>query len=228
MIKVSNLIKEYRTERGVHRALDNVSFDLDRGEKIGVLGLNGAGKSTLVRVMSGVEPPTSGTVQRDMTLSWPLGLNGGFSPNLTGNDNVRLISRLYNRPFAEIRDRVEDFAELGKFMSEPMRTYSNGMRARLAFGLSLAIEFDCYLIDEVIAVGDALFRDKCDHELFSKREDRAFVIASHDIELIRRVCDSVVIIESGRAKIFDDVDLGIGIYAGICAEDAEDRGRELA
>jgi capsular polysaccharide transport system ATP-binding protein len=212
MIRVSGLVKDYETATGTHRALDNVNFTLGRGEKMGVLGLNGAGKSTLIRLLSGIEPPTKGRIERHMSLSWPLGLHGGFHPNLTGNDNARFISRIYGRSFKDIRERVDDFAELGKFMSEPLRTYSSGMRARLAFGLSLAIEFDCYLIDEVIGVGDQRFQRKSYEELFEKRRDRALVLASHHAPFTKEYCRKALILHNGRAKIFDDVDLAIDIY----------------
>src|SRR5215469_3213428 len=148
MIQALDLSKEYRTEGRTHRVLSDVSFAVERGEKLAVLGRNGAGKSTLMRLLGGVELPTSGRIERTMSLSWPLGLQGGFQGSLTGNDNLRFIARVYNKPFDYIRAYVDDFAELGKYLSEPVKTYSMGMRARFAFALSLAIDFDCYLIDE--------------------------------------------------------------------------------
>jgi capsular polysaccharide transport system ATP-binding protein len=212
MIKVSRLVKDYKTERGVHRALDEVSFTLGRSEKMAILGLNGSGKSTLIRTISGIELPTSGTVERTMTLSWPLALSGGFQPSLTGNDNMRFIARIYNKPFEKMRDFVEDFAELGKFMSEPIRNYSAGMRARLALGLSLSIDFDCYLIDEVIGVGDQRFVRKAHELIFEKRKDRALMLASHDENVIRDYCGSALILHRGRGKIFTDINLALDIY----------------
>jgi capsular polysaccharide transport system ATP-binding protein len=212
MIKVNRLVKDYKTERGVHRALDEVSFTLGRSEKMAILGLNGSGKSTLIRTISGIELPTSGTVERTMTLSWPLALSGGFQPSLTGNDNMRFIARIYNKPFKEMRDFVEDFAELGKFMSEPIRNYSSGMRARLALGLSLSIDFDCYLIDEVIGVGDQRFVQKAHEQIFEKRKDRALMLASHNVGVIKDYCGSALILHRGRGKIFTDIDLALDIY----------------
>jgi capsular polysaccharide transport system ATP-binding protein len=212
MIKVDRLVKDYKTERGVHRALDEVSFTLGRSDKMAILGLNGSGKSTLIRTISGIELPTSGTVKRTMTLSWPLALSGGFQPSLTGNDNMRFIARIYNKPFKEMRDFVEDFAELGKFMSEPIRNYSSGMRARLALGLSLSIDFDCYLIDEVIGVGDQRFVRKAHEQIFEKHKDRALMLASHDVNVIKEYCGSALILHRGRGKIFTDIDLALDIY----------------
>src|SRR3954470_16503973 len=157
MIRVSEVCKDYHSEtrHKLHRVLSNVSFVVEPGEKLAVLGRNGAGKSTLIRLLSGVELPTEGNIEREMSVSWPVGLIGGVGPSMTGNDNIRFIARIYNKPFKEVRDYVEDFAQLGKFLSEPVRTYSAGMRARLNFALSFAVDFDCYLIDEVIAVGDS-------------------------------------------------------------------------
>ncbi len=182
-----------------------------------VLGRNGQGKSTLIKILGGVLLPTTGVVTWQMTNSWPLGLDGGFQGSLTGLDNIRFISRIYQRPFEEIFAFTEDFAELGKAMYMPMKHYSSGMRARLSFGISLAIEFDCYLIDEVISVGDASFRSKCEGELFGKRAHRSFIIASHDLGFIRSTCTRAIIIEKGRAKIFDDIDLAVDIFNAIGA-----------
>jgi capsular polysaccharide transport system ATP-binding protein len=212
MITVSGLTKDYKTERGTHRALDNISFTLARGEKMAVLGLNGAGKSTLLRIMCGVEQPTSGIVKREMSVSWPLALSGGFQPSLTGNDNMKFIARVYNKKFDDIRAYVEDFAQIGKFLSEPMRNYSSGMRARLAFALSLAIDFDCYVIDEIIGVGDQRFAQRSHDELFDKRRDRALFLASHDSAILKEYCSKALILSHGRAKMFEDIDLALDIY----------------
>jgi len=202
-------------EHGVHRAIDNVSFTMQRGEKVAVLGLNGAGKSTLIRILSGVELPTRGTVERQMSLSWPLGFNTGFHPAMTGNDAARFVARVYGKPFPEVHRRADDFAELGKFMSEPIRSYSSGMQARLAFGLSLAIDFDCYLVDEVIGAGDQRFQRKSHEELFEKRADRALLLAIHSPEIVRNYCSKALIVHRGRAKSFDDIELAIEIYRGL-------------
>jgi capsular polysaccharide transport system ATP-binding protein len=212
MIRVTGLTKEYPSERGLHRVISDVSFSLAKGEKLAVLGRNGAGKSTLIRLLGGVERPTAGTIEIGMSLSWPLALDGGFSGIMTGNDNMRFIARIYNRPFAHIRDYVEDFAQLGKFMSEPMRTWSTGMRARFAFALSLAIDFDCYLIDEVIAAGDQRFQRRSHEELFEKRADRSMILAGHVPDIIRTYCSSALVLHRGRGKVFEDLDLALSIY----------------
>jgi capsular polysaccharide transport system ATP-binding protein len=212
MIQAIDVSKEYRIEGRVHRVLNSVSFTVERGEKIAVLGRNGAGKSTLLRLLGGVEVPTSGRIDQTMSLSWPLGLQGGFQGSLTGNDNLRFIARIYNKPFDYIRAYVDDFAELGKFLSEPVRTYSTGMRARFAFALSLAVDFDCYLIDEIIAAGDQRFQRRSHEELFEKRADRAMILASHIGEIVKAYCSRALVLHRGRGKVFDDLALALDIY----------------
>jgi capsular polysaccharide transport system ATP-binding protein len=213
MIAAYDLCKDYYGETGqTHRVLSDISFTINPGEKMAVLGRNGAGKSTLIRLLGGMEMPTTGRIVRNMTLSWPLALSGGIHSALTGNDNVRFIARIYGKEFKYVKAYVDHFAELGKFMSEPVRTYSAGMRARLAFGLSLAIDFDCYLIDEVIAVGDTRFHRKCQEELFEKRADRSLILASHEAHFLKTYCSSALILHRGRGKVFSDLDLAIDIY----------------
>jgi capsular polysaccharide transport system ATP-binding protein len=212
MIKAVNVTKEYRTEGRVHRALGGVSFTVAKGEKLAVLGRNGAGKSTLIRLLGGIELPTSGTIEQTMSLSWPLALQGGFQGSLTGNDNMRFIARIYNKPFDTIKEYVEDFAELGKFLSEPLKTYSLGMRARFAFALSLAIDFDCYLIDEIIAAGDQRFQRRSHEELFEKRADRSLVLASHMGEVVKAYCSRALVLHHGLGNVFNDIELALQVY----------------
>ncbi|MGA0602282.1 ABC transporter ATP-binding protein [Caulobacter sp. KR2-114] len=222
MLRVEGLGKCYGGPHGARWLFRNLAFDMPAGGRLAILGRNGQGKSSLIKILGGVIPATTGRAVWSMRSSWPLGFAGGFQGALTGLDNIRFLARIYDRPFAAIVDRVEGFAELGDALGMPVKYYSSGMRARLAFGLSLAIEFDCYLIDEVIAVGDALFHRRCERELFEARADRGFVIASHDLALIQRTCGRAIIIESGRAKLFDDIDVALEIYGEICA-DAEAR-----
>ena len=214
MIKVTGVYKDYHSEtRGRwNRVLSDISFTLERGEKIALLGRNGAGKSTLIRLIGGIEVPTAGTIESTMSVSWPVGLEGGVGGTMTGNDNVRFMARIYNKPVEQIFDFVEDFAQLGRFMSEPVNTYSTGMRARLNFALSFAIDFDCYLIDEVIAAGDARFQRRSHEEVFEKRTDRSMILASHIPEIVKQYCTRAVVLHRGRAKIFDDLDLAADIY----------------
>lgn len=211
-LAVQNLSKIYHESPGRRPVFSGLSFELEKGQRLAVLGRNGQGKSTLIKILGGVVPPSSGEISWRMSSSWPIGFGGGFQGSLSGLDNIRFLARLYGRDYRETLDRVDNFAELGKALREPVKHYSSGMRARLAFGLSLAIEFDCYLIDELMAVGDARFARKCNDELFSYRSDRAFIVASHEVNLISAICDRALVIESGMAKIFSDVDEAVDIY----------------
>jgi len=194
-----------------------INFELGRSGRLALLGRNGQGKSTLIKMLGGVLPPTEGAIDWHMSSSWPIGFGGGFQGSLSGLDNIRFLSRLYERDYAETLARVDDFAELGKALRDPVKQYSSGMRARLAFGLSLAIEFDCYLIDELVAVGDARFQQKCQEALFEERAHRAFLMASHDLNLIAHYCDRAIIIESGKSKIFDNIDEAVEVYTWLRA-----------
>ncbi|HEH9630563.1 ABC transporter ATP-binding protein [Pasteurella multocida] len=207
MIYVENVCKKYLNRMGWHTVLDDVSFSLRKGQKVGILGKNGAGKSTLIRLLSGVEPPTSGKITRKMSISWPLGFSGAFQGSLTGMDNLRFIARIYNADIDYVKRFTEEFSELGKYLYEPVRTYSSGMKARLAFALSLSIEFDCYLIDEIIAVGDARFADKCKYELFEKRKDRSLILVSHSPNAIREYCDNAMVLHNGIMHHFNSIDI---------------------
>lgn len=215
MIVCENLNKFYKLGHGKKHVLRDVNVTIRPGEHIGLLGRNGAGKTTLIKLLGGVEMPTSGSVKRTMAVSWPLGFSGGFQGSLTGYDNARFIARIYGEEYARIRDFVEDFTELGRQLRMPVKTYSSGMRARLAFALSLAIDFDCYLIDEIILVGDQNFQQKCHYELFEKRGDRSLVLASHSPEMIREYCNRAIVLQGGHATVFDDVNEALQVYAAL-------------
>jgi capsular polysaccharide transport system ATP-binding protein len=215
MIICENVRKSYRAGHGHAEILKGINFEVGSGERVALLGRNGAGKSTLIKLIGGVELPTSGRIVRQMTNSWPIGFNGGFQGSLTGYDNARFIARIYGHSYAEMRDFVEDFTELGSQLAMPVKTYSSGMRARLAFALSLAIEFDCYLIDEVILVGDQNFHRKCHHELFEKRADRSMIIASHDTHIIQNYCNKAIIINDGLSTCYDSVSEAIHRYENL-------------
>ena len=214
-VEAINVSKVFEGEFGVHRALDGVSFRVGAGERLGILGPNGSGKSTLIKILSGILLPTSGEVHRGLRLSWPLALNGGFEGQLTGYDNVRFLTRLYDLPFKETFDYVADFSELGKHMQVPVRYYSDGMRMRLAFALSLAMEFECYLIDEVILVGDRRFQIKCHDELFGRRQHCGMIMAVHDVGIIKDYCQSALILKAGRGRLMTDLDLAGRVYGNL-------------
>lgn len=213
MIEISNLTKCYATRSGNVTVLNNVNLTIRPGEKVGVLGRNGAGKSTLIRLISGAERPTEGRIERKMSVSWPLAFGGAFQSSLTGLDNLRFICRVYGVDFHPRISYVEEFSELGRYLREPVRTYSSGMRARLAFAISMAIEFDCYLIDEIVAVGDSRFHEKCQIELFEKRNDRAMIIVSHHPDFIKSHCQHAAVLVGGKLSSFDDLPEALDFYS---------------
>ena len=211
-IRVIGVTKDYHTPIGRRRVLDDVSFEVRCGEKVAVLGRNGSGKSTLVKLIGGVEPPSRGSIVKELFMSWPLAFSGGLEGFMTGADNVRFIARLYNRDIYEMLAFVDDFAELGRQIHIPVCNYSTGMRMRLAFALTLAIDFECFLIDEVLSVGDQRFHQKCFDALFVKRAHCAMILVSHDVETIKRYCDKAVVLKAGRSAVFDDMDFALSIY----------------
>ena len=215
MISVSHLTKEIHSSIGLRRIIDDISFDVGPGEKIAVLGRNGAGKSTLVKIIGGVEAKTSGDIYRGLRMSWPLGFSGGLGLEMTGIDNVRFIARLYGRPAEQMIAFVDDFAELGRQMFLPVKYYSTGMQTRLAFALTLAVDFECFLIDEVLAVGDHRFHQKCHDALFVKRQACAMIMVSHDTQIIRSYCNKAMVLKNGRGRVFDDLDFAIKVYQSL-------------
>lgn len=218
VLQVRGITKYYPIHHGRDKrlVLNDINLTVRPGEKWGILGRNGAGKSTLVRIISGSESANAGEVISGMSLSWPLAFGGAFVGSLTGKDNVRLIARVYGVDYHNMLSYVEEFAELGDYLGEPVSNYSHGMQARLAFAISMAIEFDCYLIDEVLAVGDQRFADKCNADLFKKRGDRAMLIVSHNIHMIREHCNRAAVLDNGKLEIADTVDAAVSIYSTIC------------
>lgn len=213
MIQLTNIEKYYSTRSGQMHILKNINLKVDDGEKICILGGNGSGKSTLIRLISGIERPSQGQITRTTRISWPLAFSGAFQGSMTGFDNMRFICRIYEKNFDEVIDFVQDFSQLGHYLREPLKTYSSGMRARLAFALSMMIDFDCYLIDEVIAVGDARFQQRCHDELFVKRADRSYIIVSHDAHYVREHCNSGCVLFKGSMTQYDSVDEAQAVHA---------------
>ncbi|MGK8205108.1 ABC transporter ATP-binding protein [Burkholderia cenocepacia] len=205
MINVENVTKIHHTRAGAKVVLDNVSFKVEKGEAIGILGNNGAGKSTLLRLITGVEHPTSGKITRSMSVSWPLGFGTGFQGSLTGADNVRFVARLYGADIPSVMEYVQDFAELGSYLYMPIKTYSSGMRARLAFGLSLAIKFDCLVVDEVAAVGDARFKERCRAALAERSANGSLIMVSHSPEILKMYCRTGAVLKGGNLVLCDDL-----------------------
>jgi capsular polysaccharide transport system ATP-binding protein len=198
--------------------LDDVNLIVRPGEKVGILGRNGAGKSTMIRLISGAERPSSGHIRRDMSVSWPLAFGGAFQGTLTGLDNLRFICRVYGTSADDKIEFVQEFSELGRYLREPVKSYSAGMRARLAFAISMVVEFDCFLIDEIVAVGDSRFHEKCRVELFEKRSDRAMIIVSHDPGYIKAHCQHAAVLVKGKLSAFNEVDEAFAFYQEHAAE----------
>lgn len=212
MISIDHVSKRYATRHGHVTVLDDINLTVKSGEKIGILGRNGAGKSTFIRLVSGAERPSDGHITRSMSVSWPLAFGGAFQGSLTGLDNLRFICRVYGSNAEEKIGFVQEFSELGRYLREPVKSYSSGMRARLAFAISMVVEFDCFLIDEIVAVGDARFHEKCNIELFEKRKDRALILVSHDPGFIRAHCQTAAVLVKGKLTSFTNVDEAFAFY----------------
>jgi capsular polysaccharide transport system ATP-binding protein len=212
MIRLHGIHKSYKTHFGEREVLAGVDCTFRRGEKVGILGRNGAGKTTLLRLIAGVEHPNRGHVERQMSVSWPLGFAGAMHYSITGADNARFIARIYDKPIGETMEFVERFAELGEYYRLPVRTYSSGMMMRLGFALSLAVDFECYLVDEVIAVGDARFGERCRKALEERQERSALLLVSHQPETVRAFCTSAAVLIDGRLTRYDDLDEAIAVY----------------
>jgi capsular polysaccharide transport system ATP-binding protein len=206
MIEFKNVSKTYHIRKFQKHVFTNLNFAIEPGESIGICGANGAGKSTLMRLISGVEHPTSGSVRRSMSTSWPIGYSSCFQGSLTGADNARFIARIYNQPEEEVLAFVEDFAQLGPYLHQPVQAYSAGMSARLAFGVSLAIDFDCYLVDEVTAAGDERFRARCEEALLHRRDNATLIMISHDPGTLRQYCRRGAVVYGGAVVFYDTVD----------------------
>ncbi len=214
MIRLHNISKKFKTQNGWNTIFKNVNLEINKGEKVGILGRNGSGKSTLVRILGGIATPDEGVVEKGMSISWPLALSGGFQGSLTGLDNIRFICRLYNSDYSKVLEYVENFSELGTYLSEPAKTYSSGMRGRLAFALSLAIDFDCFLIDEVLSVGDDRFRARCHEELTIKSRDRSIILVSHNPSTIKQICNKACVLSDKQLHHFDNLDTAFSFYQG--------------
>jgi len=212
MIQLNNVFKFYRRQGQVKVVLDHVSTVFDTTRCYGLLGVNGAGKSTTLRLIAGTELPNSGKIQRTVRVSWPLGFGGGFHHQMTGRENVHFVARVYGADIRRVTDFVEDFAEIGEYIDAPVKTYSSGMMARLAFGLSMAIEFDVYLVDEITAVGDARFQTRCKEAFDSRRKSAGVIMASHSMADIKYYCDHGGVIVDGQLIMYDSADKAIEMY----------------
>ncbi|WP_116085623.1 ABC transporter ATP-binding protein [Tropicimonas sp. IMCC34011] len=205
MIRLQNVSKIWRGKGSSRVVADNLTARFPAGRSIALLGRNGAGKSTLLRMIAGTVAPDSGKITRQGHVSWPVGFAGSFHGDLTGAQNVRFVGRIYGVDTDELCAFVEDFADLGKQFRQPVRTYSSGMKSRLAFGLSMGIRFDTYLVDEVTSVGDAAFRAKCEVLFRHRLAHAGAVVVSHSMPLLSRICTSGAVLEQGRLTWHDDI-----------------------
>ncbi|CAD5595238.1 ABC transporter ATP-binding protein [Escherichia coli] len=215
MIAIENLTKSYKTQNGRHYVLKDVNLLFPEGKSIAFIGHNGAGKSTLLRIIGGIDRPDKGRIVTDKTISWPVGLSGGFQGSLTGRENVKFVARLYSKN-NELRDKIDfvkDFSELGKYFDMPIKTYSSGMRSRLGFGLSMAFDFDYYLVDEITAVGDARFKKKC-IDLFNQKRDKSnLLMVSHNLNSLADYCDHAILFDKQQnVHLFSEIEEAIYQY----------------
>lgn len=226
MIELQGVTKWYPTRHGRKYVLRDVEAQLPAGRHMALLGRNGAGKTTLLRLIGGIDHPSSGRILRRARVSWPVGLTGGFQGSLTGRENARFVCRINgvsHRP--AMRERIEyvrEFADIGAYFDEPVKTYSSGMRARVGFALSMAFEFDYYLIDEIMAVGDQSFREKCSDELARRRGRGTFIVASHDIRLVQDICDRGIVVADGSVSVFAQIADAVEAYRATTANRGAD------
>ena len=224
-IEISNVSKTYNTLGRKHTVFKNFNLTIEKGVNWGVIGPNGAGKTTLLKLIAGGLQPDTGHIRRNMSVSWPLGFGGGLSPNMSGINNCRFLARLYGRNPNDVERVAADWSELGKFMEWPVRTYSSGMKSRLAFGLSMAIDFDCMLIDEGMSAGDARFRGKAQASIEERRKHSSVLLVTHNLKEVVRLCDRLVVLGGPRPEITDDVARRVKEYAVQLSGDA--RGMDL-
>ncbi|MGH1424292.1 MAG: ABC transporter ATP-binding protein [Pseudooceanicola sp.] len=209
MIQFRNLTKVFSLDGRRKVVADNISLTFPTGAAVALLGRNGAGKSSLLKMVAGTMDPTSGEIVSSGTISWPVGFAGSFHPDLTGAQNARFVARIYGVDTDELADFVEEFAGLGVHFHLPFRTYSAGMRSRLAFGTSMGIDFDTYLVDEITAVGDAAFRAKSSLVFRERLKRSGLVMVTHAMAQVRELCTAVAVLEEGKLIYYEDVDAGI-------------------
>jgi len=249
VIEVSNLTKEYRLgamhslkqtlanartrlkggqvhERPLFKALDNVSFTVDQGEVVGIIGHNGAGKSTLLKILSRISTPTSGTVRVRGRIAPLIEVGAGFVPDFTGRENVYLNGAILGMPRKEIDkkfDEIVDFAEMADFIDTPVKRYSSGMQVKLAFAVATSIESEVLIVDEVLAVGDLAFQRKCYDrvEQFVRRKDRTILLVSHNLRQVERLCSRTLLLKSGQIEMD-------GPPIAVCNEFFEQSNKKIA
>jgi capsular polysaccharide transport system ATP-binding protein len=213
MIRLENLTKRFKLKNGSYKyVLKDINYTFEEGVNTGILGQNGTGKSTLLKLLCGSINPSSGRIERDSSISWPVGFSGFVLGNLTGYQNLRFISRIYRSDYRRDKKFVEEFTELGDYLNEPVKTYSSGMKSKLNFALSMSIGFDFYLIDEAFSVGDAAFKKKGE-ELFRERlKTSTVIVVSHSISRIKKLCQQAIVLDNGGFSTFSTMSEAIERY----------------
>ena len=220
MIEIKNVTKFFKTDNKIKYILKDVTLTIPDGVNLGILGKNGAGKSTLLKMLGGIDFPNYGSITSNNSFSWPMGLSGGFQPSMTGRQNVKFVCRIYGKSASQIKDiikSVQDFAEIDDYFDMPIKDYSSGMKSRLSFGLSLAFDFEYLIIDEVLSVGDARFKNKATNALNAKIKTSKILLVSHSMSILRELCDSGIVVDDGNIYYYDDINDAIQKYEDINA-----------
>jgi len=212
MIRFEGVAMQFTTTAQEKTVLRQVSLTLPGGRCVALLGRNGAGKSTLLRMIAGKIDPSAGRIVHRGTISWPVGFAGSFHPDLTGAQNTRFVARLYGVDSDALCTFVAEFAELGPHFRMPFRSYSSGMKGRLAFGVSMGIRFDTYLVDEVTATGDGRFRKKATAMLRARLSEAGAIVVSHSMPQLREICDMALVLEDGQLSLHDDLEEAIALH----------------
>ena len=212
MIQLRKVSKFFVNGSGRTDVLRPTSLALKSGETVALLGRNGAGKSTFLRMLAGITRPSAGVVERSGSVSWPVAFSGGLHGDMSGAANIRFVARIYGRDSASMLIYCREMSGLGDHLSKPVRTYSSGMRARLAFAMSMAVPFDFYLIDEVVSVGDASFRQKSEDVLAQRLARTGGIVVSHAPKTLRRLCQKALILENGRLVEYPSVDAALAAH----------------
>ncbi len=215
MIELRNITKFYRSIHGRHYVFRDLNFVIPEGKNVAIIGRNGAGKSTLMRLLGGIDIPDAGRIITSKSISWPVGLSGGFQGSLSARDNVKFVCRVYGKKGEELRERmtfVREFADIGHHFDQPVKTYSTGMKARVGFGLSLAFDFDYYLVDEAMSVGDAHFKAKATAAFQNRIDGAKIILVTHGMSQVRKLCDYVLVVDDGKLHAYEDVEEGIAEY----------------
>jgi len=230
MIRLENVTKFYPTSNGRHFVLRDVNLHIPHGARMGVLGRNGAGKTTLMKLIGGVDMPNSGRIIRNGHISWPLGIGAGVQPTMTGVQNARFCCRIQGVPSEDIPaivDGIREFSELGKFFDQPAATYSSGMQSRLKFAMAMAFDFDCYIIDELSAVGDASFRSKSQEVFREKRQRASFIKVSHGLPELAKECNCGIVVNDGTVHSFDDFAAAADFYRELIGDGVEMEAEDI-